>query len=155
GYRAGGSGTVTVSGEGSVWEVTSGALYVGRDGEGILNITGGGQVEVSDNDVSIVRYEGASGAVTVLGSGSLLSAARDIFVGRSGRGTLDVADGGQVPAGDDVRLGIFAGVRSGGTVAGAGLAGAPSLLAAAGDLNVGGNGRGTLDVSDGGQVEVG
>ncbi len=150
GYGTGGSGTVIVSGEGSVWEVTEGALYVGRRGDGELKITGGGQVNVSNNDVSIVRYEGASGAVTVLGSGSLLSASRDIFVGQSGSGTLDVFDGGQVSASVDVTIGMFAGVSSATTVSGTG-----SLLSAGDDLYVGSGGDGTLDIIAGGEVSVG
>src|SRR5690606_34375572 len=97
-------GVLTVSGTGSRLSA-GGTLHVGKKGDGTLEITEGGEV-IIDGRVSIVDEEGASGKVIVSGTGSLLSAGGDLDVGRRGRGTLDITEGGQVSSGADVTIGL-------------------------------------------------
>lgn len=128
GWEGGSSGTVNVSGAGSALQVTAGSglapyVAIGRDsGSGTLNITNGGQVEVTSTHTSVpgatyangdftqfeigrrtnAGTEVSSGTVTVNGTGSLLSlggtADSLLFVGRgnNANGALNISSGGTV-----------------------------------------------------------
>lgn len=139
-----GEGLVTVGGLGSLFSVT-GELSVGRYGEGTLEITNSGEVEV-DDDVKIGIQSGSMGAITVDGDGSLLSVSNDLTVGVDGEGTLEVTAGGMVDASDDVFIGDSTGM---GAVT---VDGANSLLSVADFLGVGYAGTGSLTISNGGSV---
>lgn len=103
----GGTGTATVTGNDSAWEL--GYLWVGGDGE--LLVAAGGRVEAdSDINSSSGVYigpdsfdyagTGPTGVVTVTGAGStfLVDGTVGIRVGRMAKGVLTVADGGTVTA---------------------------------------------------------
>ncbi|GLK84668.1 outer membrane autotransporter barrel domain-containing protein [Ancylobacter defluvii] len=179
GTTAGGVGSVTVSdvgvdGTASLWE--SGPVVVGDRGIGSLTIEHGGRMEVTPSStqipMTIGRSAGATGAVTVAGTGpdgdpSLLRSTQtiglnvytaEILVGEAGDGSLTVRDGGRVEGG------ITAGFRrqSTGTVivSGTDAFGTPSTIdgrAAPDDglgswTSIGNQGTGTLIIENGGQV---
>ena len=141
GYRPGSSGSATVTGPGSTWD--SGALSVGRHGNGTLNITAGGAVN-SGWYAYVGHFSGSTGAVTVDGSGSTWINSGTLYVGDGGDGTLDVTAGGTVSC----DIGYIARHDSTGVVT---VDGAGSTWTMARDLNVGG-GRATLNITNGGQV---
>lgn len=93
------NGTATVTGSGSVWNNTS-RLYVGDEGDGILNITSGGAVNNTAGPVIIGRTVGSEGTVNVTGSGlnqpgaALNAAGQTVTVGRGGVGTLNITGSG-------------------------------------------------------------
>ena len=87
-------GIVTVDGIGTSW-TNSGDLYVGHDGDGALNISGGGIVS---NDVTYIGYApGSTGSVTVGGGGSRLNSTAVYVggdtVGSGGNGILTLGGG--------------------------------------------------------------
>ena len=174
GVAPGSYGEITVDGVGSSWQVSinqdfddatglySGVMVVGGYGEGLLTVSGGGEVAVDDVifvggypseelgfDAEAVGYEpNGVGTVTVTGSGSTL-VTDGIHVGDSGQGTLEILNGGSVT--DEVAM---IGVAPGG-VGEVLVDGAGSLWQNTAGAFVGGYGEGTVTVSDGGQVAVG
>ena len=99
----GGTSTVTVDGAGSSL-VNNDELFVGVNTAGILNITNGGTVDVTGAASDRVRVgfnNGATGAVTISGSGSTLSG-KLVEVGWSAgsTGTVEISDGGLLVADD-------------------------------------------------------
>ncbi len=100
----GSTGSVTVSGEGSLWENTN-TLIVGESGTATLTIEEGGRVETAD--ASIGQLVGSSGTAMVTGEGSQWVIDGDLYVGGheegdGGTGVLNVSDGGQVWVGDEL-----------------------------------------------------
>jgi len=174
GAKPGSYGQITVDGAGSSWNVTlnegfeedtglpSGVMVVGAYGEGLLTVSGGGNVTVDDVvfvggfpteelgvDSNAVGYEpNGTGTITVTGSGSTLTT-DGIHVGNSGQGTLNVLNGGQVT--DDVAL-IGVGPNGVGEVL---VDGAGSLWENTSGAFVGGYGEGNVTVSGGGQATFG
>jgi fibronectin-binding autotransporter adhesin len=102
GLNPGSTGTATVTCTGSVW-TNNDTLYVGQYGNGTLNIQSGGQVS---NSLGYLGYHsGGTGFATVTGMGSKWGNSDILYVGyympslaNSGKGTLNVADGGQITA---------------------------------------------------------
>jgi T5SS/PEP-CTERM-associated repeat protein len=92
GENSGSNGTATVSGSGSMWTNVA-VCFVGFDGNGTLNIIGGGQVS-NLNSTSI--GENGTGIVTVDGVGSTWGNDAPIDIGGSGAGTLTISNGGHV-----------------------------------------------------------
>jgi T5SS/PEP-CTERM-associated repeat protein len=98
-----GDGTVNISGAGSTWTV-SGILYIGDHANtlvpavtGTVHITSGGQlVSNSPTAVAVGQFAGATGWVTVDGSGSSWTCTNGILVGASGRGTMTITNGATV-----------------------------------------------------------
>lgn len=98
------NGTLTVSGSGSKLALTTGgSLYIGNNGTGNATVSAGGVIEVPD-DIYLGYHNPTSdsvsastgvGTLLVTGAGSSVSATR-LEVGRSGTGTLTLADGGAV-----------------------------------------------------------
>jgi T5SS/PEP-CTERM-associated repeat protein/autotransporter-associated beta strand protein len=94
----GGNGLVTVGGGSgiSAWSTSSSALYVGYEGTGKVDITGGGVVH--SNGAYIGFGGGSSGFVTV-GGGVGPSSWQNTFaldIGVSGTGSLHITGGGSV-----------------------------------------------------------
>ena len=101
GLSTGSTGTVTVTGPGSTWnDGPDGGLNVGSFGSGALTIANGGTV-INDSTFASNIGEGADsvGTVTVTGAGSTWSSSSGLNIGRSGTGTLTIADSGVVTAG--------------------------------------------------------
>lgn len=98
GGGAGSTGTINVTGSGSVVELEDGnGLTLGWNGTGILNITNGGEVKrISGNTNLSLGANGASsaGIITVSGENSLLDSGREVSVGGNGTGSVTVTDQG-------------------------------------------------------------
>ena len=101
GQSAGSTGTVTVSGPGSVWDNSpGGGMIVGSFGAGTLTISNGGTViNATAFADSIGNGAGSQGTVTVTGPGSAWNNSSAMNIGNRGTGTLTIADGGIVTAG--------------------------------------------------------
>lgn len=95
GGAAGSTGTMTVTGEGSLLKMTQ-SMSVGIDGIGTLVIADKGRVENTYTYIDSPTASGSSGLVTGIGSEWFNSGS--IHVGDQGAGTLTVADGGKVRA---------------------------------------------------------
>ncbi len=160
------TGTVTVDGPGTFWDVGSlgsSGLMVGKAGSGTLQITHGAAVH---SEISVIGdWTEASGSVTVDGAGSIWTnygenllgifsndlpepfETVNLVVGEAGHGSLAVTDGGTAITG-----GVVVGwdVGSTGAVAVQG-SGSQWLMADA--LLVGYQGEGTLQIADAAQVQ--
>jgi T5SS/PEP-CTERM-associated repeat protein len=158
GNKAGVSGSVNVSGAGAVWNNTSNnsaaPLIIGASGNGVLNISGGGQV--NDFRAEIASEAGSSGSVTVDGAGSAWNHRDLLSVGVAGTGTLTISNGGQVNCNAAV-VG-----SSPGSTSTANVTGADSQWTMSGDLNLGGTfsfngsaGAGIMHISGGATVITG
>lgn len=94
GNAAGSSGSIIVSGTGSSWTATN--QYIGAASSGSLQILAGGAVTAGTAEVG--QLTGGVGTALVSGAGSRWTTTNFLFIGRNGtgRGTLTVADGGEV-----------------------------------------------------------
>jgi len=142
GNSLGSRGTVSVSGSGSVLENTSGFLYVGYNGMGILNITDGGRVtSASSIDIS------NGSIVTVDGLNSLLeNKASFLYVGSNGTGILNLTNGAAATSVSDIFLGQNGGIHGIVTVDGS------STLTSGRDIRIGNAGSGVLNLTNGGKA---
>ncbi len=147
GHEASGSGLVTISGDGSLWENT-GVFYVGNLGDGTLQLLAGGDLTSTDGYVG--TENGSNSEATVNGTGSSWIMSGDFLVGHNAgaEGSVTISAGGLI----ENRQGIL------GDLAG-------SVLDDAGvrqwfDLDherrlyVGNGGTGTLIVTGGGYVSA-
>jgi T5SS/PEP-CTERM-associated repeat protein/autotransporter-associated beta strand protein len=98
GLAAGSTGTVTVTGPGSIWNNNpGGGLNIGSFGTGTLTIANGGTViNNTAFPANVGNGAGSQGTVTVTGAGSTWSNSSAVNIGNFGAGTLTVADGGIV-----------------------------------------------------------
>ena len=127
GYKSGSVGTATVTGAGSLWDVTGtnmweGLLYVGYKGTGTLTIADGGVVEGGDVGANgtgsltikaggmlksdygyLGNSSGSTGTATVTGAGSRWVTSM-LDVGNWGTGSLTIADGGLVSVAGTLRI---------------------------------------------------
>ncbi|WP_309395850.1 PEP-CTERM sorting domain-containing protein [Cerasicoccus maritimus] len=102
GYASSSAGYLTVDSNAQL--STGDTLLVGYEGYGELTISSGGNVSASFANVGV--YDEAEGLVNVTGSGSELELVTvdgendtgELYVGRSGVGTLEIYDGGLVTA---------------------------------------------------------
>ncbi len=170
GYSSGGTGTATVTGDGSTW-TNSGDLFVSYNGSGTLTVSDGGVVStgtlyaslsgLSGNGTIAARgavldtalvFDGTHGLTQALafGAGGTLNLSVGgtsvLGAGYKGTGTLRIADGLAV-ASTLGYLGYWSGSTGTATVTGDG-----STWTNAGNLYVGYNGSGTLNIEAGGQV---
>ena len=146
GHESGSTGKVTVNGFGSTW-INDGYLYVGHLGNGTLTITHGGAV--SNSDYGYIGYgTNSTSQVIVDGIGSTWTQNDNLYVGRSGKGTLTITDGGQV-SDDRVYIGFLSDSTGDVTVDGIG-----SMWTNSDCLTVGYKGEGTLTITNGGLVSV-
>ena len=111
-----GNGTVNVDGSGTSITLSAvngqaGATQVGRDGVGRLNVTNGGLVDGSAQNIAVVgRKAGGVGVVTVSGTGSEWRAGNNLFIGtdvsfgtataigNGGTGIVTLSNGGTLTA---------------------------------------------------------
>jgi len=146
GYEAGSNGTATISGLGSRWD-NVGTLVVGQSGTGTLHVLDGAVVTNDNYGGYIGRNSGSSGTVVVDGFGSLWDARSGLFVGeRKSSGTLEIRNAGRVSS---ALSHIASGSESVGAVTVDGLG---SRWDIAGELNVGEDGQGSLNILNGGVV---
>lgn len=127
-----------------VWNV-GGVLDVGRFGPGMLTVEGGGAVISTYGQIGL--YAGATGTVSVTGTGSSWTSNSSIYVGYFGSGTLTIGNGGVVDIDTSSIIGNRAGSIGTATVTGVG-----STWTSGNYLTVGHSGSGTLTVAQGGTV---
>ena len=174
GTEANSTGVVTVDGVGSTW--TNGDnLYVGQSGNGILNITNGGLVNIGANlwvgdestaagtvnisgtvnvlsgKMLVGNVSGSNGIVTVSGATASLTTATGLEIGVSGDGDLIVNNGATVIS-NTMEV-----ARNSGTTGNVQVDGLGTSLALTGDTYIGGKvaapgGAGSLAISDGATV---
>ena len=163
GNLADATGTVTVTGPGSLIDAaTAGGddLWVGNSGNGTLNVQDGGRAQVAQS-VRIGIAAGAVGQVTVDGIhdgtiASSLHADNNLIVGGTGQGTLMVQNGGQASAGVHLRIATNSGSTGNMTIDGSlSQANITNSVAVGGTVDGTAGGTGTLNVTNGGQLNVG
>ncbi|ENA5520841.1 autotransporter outer membrane beta-barrel domain-containing protein [Escherichia albertii] len=148
--------TVTVNSEGIL---TTDLIKVGEKGQGLLNITDGGVVNIATSSYNYPLTIGgeSGGEINITGKGSVLNyyANNEINVGDVSEGYLNITDGGQfisTPANS-----VFGTIYVGGRHGGSGkikVSGEGSLLEPAYRLYIGVWGDGKLEVTDGGIVNT-
>ncbi len=148
GYAAGSSGTIQVTGAGSVLQSENdlGDLYLGYFGEGNLVVSEGGTVYMTDTHLG--DQPGGHGTILVTGLGSALSLGNlgDLWVHD---GSATISDAGQAWT-----RGAYIGVRADGP-ASVEVTDASSLLDSWELMSVGHTGPGQLIVANGGTVTTG
>jgi len=136
------TGTVEVTGTGSVLDVSS-TLYVGYSGDANMVVSDGGLVQSGE---ATVGYEASSvGEVTVTGTGSTWTASEQ-SIGRTGEGHLTIREGGASTSTSAI-LGQMVGGSGEVLVTGSG-----SQWDISNTLWVGYRGEGELVIADGAQV---
>jgi len=155
GYAQGSLGTVTIDGAGSTWTsngpvtVIGGNDFSGPGGTGVVTVRNGGTFNTNDAALGLDTTELAAGTVNVTGVGSTWNAA-NIYVGYSGTGAINIADGGVVNSSGSMSIGECACSSGTASVSGG------SKLNVGSDLYVGNFGNGTMIVSgQGTNVSVG
>lgn len=120
-------------------------LRIGSDGNGTLNISGGGIVNTT-NYAYLGYNAGSQGTVNVDGQGSKWTIGASFIVGQDGAGTLNITNGGAVSA-DFVSPGFEKGIDGVINIRGGG-----SSLSVATNIYVGYWGNGALNIADGGTL---
>lgn len=109
GVQSSGSGSATVTGAGSRWDMSPFGAGVGINGIGTLSIQSSGVVTSVGADIG--KETSGNGEVTIAGTGSLWDVNGVITVGARGDGDLLVNAGGRVEA-DRILMGRFAGATA-------------------------------------------
>ncbi len=161
GLESGSTGTVTVGGEGALWDVDH-SLYVGKAGDGVLNIVDGGQVDsglflldyrtgrIEDHPSYVGDAAGSTGAVTVDGVGSTWTDDFVVYLGHNGEGSLNVTNGGLADL-DQLYMGKWSGSVGTVVVEGDG----SKLVSQVGSVRVGHEGDGVFRILAGGEASCG
>ncbi|MDL2330377.1 hypothetical protein LJC71_11670, partial [Desulfosarcina sp. OttesenSCG-928-A07] len=142
-------GGITNIGSGSVLESRERYIFVGTNSNtGVLNLTAGGKASAASS-IQIGRDANSNGTVTVDGADSLLeNKAGTLHIGDSGTGKLDITDGGKATSASHISIGNNATGDGAVTVNGSG----SELKSTGGELHIGANGTGKLDLTDGGKA---
>jgi outer membrane autotransporter protein len=166
GSQTDGTGQITVDGTSSIATFNDG-LDVGRDATGSggnsggsLLVSGGAQVTVAGTGLTVGDDQGSTGVISVAGAGSTLNVSASLTtIGDEGTGTLNVVNGGQFNALDNI---VAVGNQQGTTSAttsvvnitgtGAGGSGSGQTQFTTGNLFVGLDGYGVLNASQGAQL---
>jgi T5SS/PEP-CTERM-associated repeat protein len=148
-HYAGSSGAVTISGPSSIWTINGGDLgsnsvFVGCNGSGTMNISGGGIV--NDGGGSIAYASRSIGVVRVEGAGSTWMNSGVLAVAEFGNGMLIISDGGAVTSRTSTIGADFDGT---GLVT---VAGSASNWTDSNSIQVGSGGNGVLNIVGGGTV---
>lgn len=143
---AGGTGTVTVGGLGSLLRTDQ--AFVGEYGTGSIHVSNGGRV--TSNGIAFIGYQpGANGTVTLNGAGSSWVASNSLNIGFRAPGSLSISDGALLRvtgATRETRIGTSNGGNGTVTVTDAGSRMEVQIL------KVGEIQQGTLTVSGGGYL---
>ena len=159
GFDPTGIGTALV--DDATWEIGAGGLRVGREGDGTLTIQNGGSVIV-DEELAIATAGGSSGTLNVLGGGDStteLTVNEDLIVGAGWFDPNDPDFGSDAEATGLLNIdgavvtsqSAFVGDGKHGTGEATVDSGEWNVL---GELDVGLEGDGTLDIRNGGSVNV-
>ncbi|MFD2651661.1 autotransporter outer membrane beta-barrel domain-containing protein [Brucella rhizosphaerae] len=167
GVGADADGTVNVTGPLAtvdlvVPSLNNAAVIVGGDGKGELNISGGARFySISDNIVG--QGSTGNGTINISGANSRLAGSLNLFIGYSGKGELNITNGGGIYSLDtdfiSNSVGLFVGENEG-SVGSVMVSGIGSLFNS-GDMNdtyvsqnIGGFGTGSITISDGGVMTI-
>lgn len=145
--RNGSLGGLDVDGIGTVW-TTDQTMNIGVSGRGVMNITGG--AEVNCLLAAIGSGNDANGEVTVSGPGSTwnLETLLDVGYTDNATGELNIENGGLVSCNAGIRMGVF-GTNPDNVI---NITGADSEMHAFSDIFIGFETGGTVFLSDGGQI---
>lgn len=143
-FSPGSIGTVMVDAGG--WNVDT-SLVVASAASGTLTIVHGGTV-TTGTYLTIADQEIASGLVTVDGPGSALTVGQALEIGWTGKGTLDIRNGGVVMSGEG-RIATNEGSSGIVTIDGAG-----SRWTSSGVVKIGTFGNGIVTVRNGGAISA-
>ena len=157
GYDAGAAGTLTIADAGSTF-TAAGQAIVGLGGQGHLLVEAAGALTTGSTSASassgfiIADSAGSTGDATVTGTGSTISNSGSFIVGDAGVGSLVIDDGAGVTTTGATGDGADIGLAAGSTGSFVTVDGTGSTWSAAGSLEIGVGGTGTLNIEDGGQV---
>ncbi|QDU34200.1 putative lipoprotein [Poriferisphaera corsica] len=144
GYQPDSSGSVTVTGDGSLWDCND-SLHVGYRGQGSLTISNGGRV--SNTYSSIGFNVGSQGSVIVDGANSEWNNTDGLVIGNQGDGSLSILNGATVIT--ETKGIIGWNTLANGSVV---VSGNNSTWNIGTYLSIAGSGSGTLEIKDGGTV---
>ena len=106
--------SATVTGAGAVWDGT-GALVVADQGAAALSILNGGTVNAGEMDIGVTA--GASGTVTISGTGSRLNVADTLNIGDAGAAEVILGAGTELTVANTINVGAQGTLtQSGGTI---------------------------------------
>lgn len=146
GYNVSSSGTVTVTGDASTWDLGTSSLSVGYGGTGTLNIEDGATVTSGYSNIGVQST--STSTATVTGNGSTWDLGSAVLgVGYLGNGTLNIQSGGSVKSGDGV-IGYLGNSTGAAVVTGQD----STWNTGTNNILVGQFGSGTLTIEDGGEV---
>ena len=152
GYKAGSTGTATVSGS-ATWNTGVGGITVGNAGTGSLYVNSGGTLASSNGNLALGTGSGSSGTLTIDGSNSAVASVNYCYLGDSGSGTstgtVTITNGGAMSSGGVVQIGAYGGGT--GTVT---VDGSNSKWTSSGEFAIGDQGIGTLNITNGGTVNT-
>lgn len=157
---SGGTGLLLVNGPNAVLNegTASNGMAVGQSGSGTLEIESGGLVTLqatgTTSGIGVGQNAGGSGLILVTGSNAALSMNTpnsSMVIGQSGHGTLTVQSGGTVTI-TGAGLSIASSTGGSGSVSVSGPRASILTLGTSGNINVGSNGSGVLNISNGGSV---
>ncbi|MEX2093689.1 MAG: PEP-CTERM sorting domain-containing protein [Pirellulales bacterium] len=159
GVAMGSMGTVNITGTGSTLitgiaggTATDNRTAIGRTGTGIVNITAGGSMSVSNARDTILGQD-ADGSGTIFIDAGSFSNADTLEVGRSGDGTITVQNGGTLASAGSAILGVNA-LSEGSVIVDDSTFSVGFLAEIVDNLVVGGAGKGTFNVQNGGTLTV-
>jgi autotransporter family porin len=153
----GGEGEAIVTGVGSTF-YSEGEIAVGFQTKGSLAVLDGGVVNlgakmyIGRGNMSVANSPSASGAVVVSGVGSTINATNGVYVGTYGDGFMLISDGGQVIS--SAVENSYVALDNAANASEAIVTGGGSLWQTQGKLIIGGKGKGTLTVNDGGEISA-
>lgn len=139
------AGTFEVDGENGGAFVTTEELLVGRDSHGAMRVLNGGRVSAGLTSIGVSGT--GMGEIQISSQGSLLSVG-SLYVGQFGTGSVRVETGGRLESRAEAGIGAVPGSEGAVTVTGT-----DSSWKSVGNLMVGGHGKGTLNILDGGLVK--
>jgi T5SS/PEP-CTERM-associated repeat protein len=146
GHNAGSTGTYNLSGTGTLSTATS--QVIGYAGIGTFNQSGGTNT-INPGHALLVGYDpGSIGNYTISNTGVVSIISGNQYIGRAGAGTLSILSGGTVSS-DYAEIGTTAGALGTVNVNGPG-----STWSMRVSLDVGVDGIGYLNITNGGQVSV-
>ncbi|MAT72424.1 MAG: hypothetical protein CMJ58_23210 [Planctomycetaceae bacterium] len=147
GYDFGATGMVAVNGVGSQWSsIGISDVFVGKSGNGELNVTDGGAV--ANYNCWVGTFAGSTGRIVVDGVDSVLVNASGLSLGFQGAAELAITGGGYV------RSAIAYSGNQLGSTSQIAVDGDGSFWWIQSDLHLGGQGAATLSITRGGSVEV-
>ncbi|WP_448091824.1 autotransporter outer membrane beta-barrel domain-containing protein [Pseudomonas lini] len=144
--RSGSTGTVTVDGSGSSFDMGTGGLWVGRSGLGSLTVSN--TASLVSNGTDIASSAASGGSNVLIESGATWTDKSTISVGSDSAGVITIQSGGQASS-----TYLTAGVRTGGSGSAVTVTGADSALTI-GSVIIGQGGDASMLVADGASANM-